>query len=147
MLFTSRTGPGTDEWHVEVQRVSSGERHMLAQGGTGYYLPTGHLVYVQVATGTLMAMPFDLQQLQVGAATPVAVAQGILAEGEGAHYSVSSNGLLAYVSGGSNVDDWTLVWVDRKGKVDPLNAPGVRTSTTVIAKRCARGVHDEGTHI
>jgi hypothetical protein len=100
------------------------ERHTLAQGGTGYYVPTGHLVYVQVATGTLMAMPFDLQRLQVGAATPVAVAQGILAEGEGAHYSVSSNGLLAYVSGRSSLDDRTLVWVDRKGKADPLNAPG-----------------------
>ena len=64
VLFTSRTGPGTDEWHVQVQRVSNGERRMLAQGGTGYYVPTGHLVYVQVATGTLVAMPFDLQHFR-----------------------------------------------------------------------------------
>ncbi len=63
---------------VQVQRVSSGERRMVAQGDTGYYVPTGHLVYVQAATGTLVAVPFDLTRLQVGAAAPVAVAEGIL---------------------------------------------------------------------
>ena len=47
VLFTSRTGPGADEHQVQVQRVSSGERRMLAQGESGYYVPTGHLVYVQ----------------------------------------------------------------------------------------------------
>ena len=59
VLFTSRTGPGSDEWDVQVQRVSSGERHMLAHGGPGHYVPTGHLVYMQLATGTLVAVPFD----------------------------------------------------------------------------------------
>ena len=59
VLFTSRTGPGSDEWDMQVQRVSSGERHMLVHGGPGHYVPTGHLVYVQLATGTLVAVPFD----------------------------------------------------------------------------------------
>ena len=124
VLFTSRTGPGSDEWQVQVQRVSSGERRMLAQGDTGYYVPTGHLVYVQTATGTLVAVPFDLTRLQVGAAAPVAVAEGILSGGEGAHYTLSGNGLLAYVAGRSDFDDRTLVWVDRQGKAEPLQAPG-----------------------
>ena len=44
VLFTSRTGPGTDEWQVHVQRVSTCERRMFTQGETGYYVPTGHLV-------------------------------------------------------------------------------------------------------
>ena len=124
VLFTSRTGPGSDERQVQVQRVSSGERRMLAQGDTGYYVPTGHLVYVQTATGTLVAVPFDLTRLQVGAAAPVTVAEGILSGGEGAHYTFSGNGLLAYVAGRADFDDRTLVWVDRNGKADPLNAPG-----------------------
>ena len=52
----------------------------------------------------------------------MAVAEGILTD-EGAHYTVSGNGLLAYVPRGFNLDDRTLVWVDRQGKADPLNAP------------------------
>ena len=91
--------------------------------GPAHYVPTGHLVYMQLATGTLVAVPFDLARLQVGATPPVAVAEGILTR-EGAHYTVSANGLLAYVPGGSPVEDRTLVWVDRQGKADPLNAPG-----------------------
>ena len=123
VLFTSRTGPGNDEWHVQVQRLSNGERRVLAQGATGHYVPTGHLVYVEAATGTLVALPFDLTGLQVGTAAPVAVAEGILMTGEGADYSLSSSGLLTYVTGGSKVEDRTLVWVDRNGKTEPLPAP------------------------
>jgi Tol biopolymer transport system component len=123
VLFTSRTGPGSDERQVQVQRVSNGERRMLAQGDTGSYVPTGHLVYVQPATGMLVAVTFDVTRLQVGASAPVAVAQGILPGGEGAHYTVSGNGLLAYVAGRSDFDDRTLVWVDRTGKTEPVNAP------------------------
>ncbi len=123
VLFSSRTGPGWDEWDLQVQRVSNGERHRLAHGGPGYYVPTEHLVYMQLATGTLVAVPFDPEHLQVGADPPVAVTKGILTE-EGSHYTVSGNGVLAYVPGGSPVQDRTLVWVDRQGKVDPLNTPG-----------------------
>ena len=54
---------------------------------------------------------------------PVAVAEGILVGGEGAHYTWSDNGLLAYVAGRADFEDRTLVWVDRHGKPDPLNAP------------------------
>lgn len=123
VMFTSRTGPGSDEWDIQVQRVSSGDRQMLVHGGPGHYVPTGHLVYVQLATGTLAAVPFDVERLQVGAATPVALAEGILTE-EGSHYSVSNTGVLAYVVGGSYIQDRTLVWVDRQGRPEPLNAPG-----------------------
>jgi serine/threonine-protein kinase len=123
VLFTSRTGPGSDERQVQVQRVSSGERRMLAQGESGYYIPTGHLVYVQITTGTLVAVPFDLTRLQVGATAPVAAAEGILVGGEGAHYTWSGNGLLAYVAGRAEFDDRTLVWVNRHGKAEPANAP------------------------
>jgi hypothetical protein len=123
VLFTSLTGPGADEHQVQVQRVSGGERRVLAHGDTGYYVPTGHLVSVQTATRTLVAVPFDPRQLRVGAGAPVAVAQGIRAGiGEGPHYTFSGTGLLAYVAGRADVDR-TLVWVDRRGRADPLNAP------------------------
>jgi serine/threonine-protein kinase len=123
VLFTARTGPGSDERQVQVQRVSGGERRVLARGDTGAYVPTGHLVYVQPATGTLMAVALDLTHLQVGAAPPVAVADGILPLAEAAHYTFSSTGVLAYLAGASNFADRTLVWVDRQGKTEPLPVP------------------------
>ena len=124
VLFTSRTGPGADERQVQLQRVSRGERRVLVHGDTGYYVPTGHLVYAQPATGTLMAQEFDLEHLQLGAGSPVAIAEGVLIGGEGAHYAFSRNGLLAYVEGPSRsaAPDRTLMWVDRRGKTTPLNA-------------------------
>jgi hypothetical protein len=53
----------------------------------------------------------------------VTVAEGILVGGEGAHYTWSDNGLLAYVAGRGNYEDRTLVWVDRTGKSASVNAP------------------------
>ena len=122
VLFTSRTGPGTDEWQIQVQRVSTGERRTLGQGESPYYVPTGHLVYIQTATGSLVARPFDISRLEVKAAA-VVVADGILSGGEGAHYALSGNGMLAYVAGRTDFDDRTLVWVDRSGNSVPLQAP------------------------
>ena len=123
VLFTSRTGPGTEEWQIQVQRVSTGERRTLGQGESAYYVPTGHLVYIQTATGSLVATPFDLSRLEVKAAGPVVVADGILSGGEGAHYTLSANGTFVYVAGRTDFDDRTLVWVDRSGKSVSLPAP------------------------
>jgi serine/threonine-protein kinase len=74
-------------------------------------------------TGTLVAVPFDLTRLEVRGAAPVAVAEGILVGGEGAHYMSSENGLLAYVAGAARFEDRTLVWVDRHAKLDPVHVP------------------------
>ena len=86
---------------MQVQRVANGERRILAQGNQGLTSPAVICVYVRSRTGTLVAVPFDLTNLQVGAAAPAAVAEGILVGGEGAHYTSSDNGLLAYVAGGA----------------------------------------------
>ena len=123
VLFTSRTGPGFAERQVQLQRVSSGERRILTQGDTGYFVPTGHLVYARPETGALLAVPFDLKRLKVGTVAPVTIAEGILTGPEGAHYAFSSDGLLAYVTGIDNFDDRTLIWVDRSGKTDSLTVP------------------------
>ena len=69
--------------------------------------------------GNVVAVPFDLTRLQVGATAPVAAAEGILGARRGAQYTWSGNGLLAYVAGRAEIDDRTLVWVDRHGKAEP----------------------------
>ena len=66
--------PGEDrveEAAIEVQDLLTGERHTLAFSGTfPRYAPTGHLVYARA--GTLHAVPFDIESLQVtGEPVPV----------------------------------------------------------------------------
>jgi Tol biopolymer transport system component len=84
---------------VGVQSVGTGERRNLIQAGTQpRYSPSGHLIYAQ--GGSLMAVPFDSQRLQV-TGTAVPVAEGILqstANGD-AQFSLSATGSLDYISG------------------------------------------------
>ena len=64
--------------------------------------------------GTLMALPFDMKTLQASG-EPVPVAKEI-AQGTNESWlaSSSTNGVVAYVSGGRN--QWQYVWRDRQGK-------------------------------
>ncbi len=58
---------------IEVLSLETGERKVLIEGGTDVrYVPTGHLVYAQAETpGTLLAVPFDPERLEVtGAPAP-----------------------------------------------------------------------------
>ena len=127
VLFTVWTGPGWGEKQVQLQRLGDGERRVLVQAGhTGFYVPTGHLVYYQSGQGTLMAVPFSLSDLQVSGSTPVVVAEGVRESSEGAQYTFSENGSLAYVPGDSHeMYERVFVTVDRTGKEELLKpAPG-----------------------
>ena len=109
-----------------LQRLDTGERRNLTQGLTGTmprYMRSGHLVYVQ--GGNIMAVPFDLQRLEVsGPAVPVV--QGVIQSGAisaSAQYSVSDSGSLVYISGTISGAQASLVWVNRAGKEQSLGAP------------------------
>jgi Tol biopolymer transport system component len=77
-----------------------------------------------------MAAPFDLQRLDVTGAHVGMVAdvmqaaniQPIQIDSGAGQFAVSGSGSLAYVTGGVFTQErWSLVWVDRAGKVEPLN--------------------------
>lgn len=125
MLFTVVTGPGWDNSHIAVLKLDTGERRIVLSGGhTGSFVPTGHLVYYRA--GTLLAVPFDPVRLEVTNSTPVSVADGIKESGAtiyGAEYSFSAAGSLAYVPASPRQFERRLVWVDRKGSIEPLSAP------------------------
>jgi serine/threonine-protein kinase len=108
---------------IAVQSVGTGGRRDLVQGGMNpRYAPSGHLVYAQ--GGSLMAVPFDPQQLTVtGAAVPVI--EGILQSptNGAAQYSFSATGSLVYISGGVQSAQSRLVWVSRNGAEQPVAAP------------------------
>ncbi|MBI4442775.1 MAG: PD40 domain-containing protein [Acidobacteria bacterium] len=111
-----------DEAEIVEQRLDTGERRVLVVGGTyPSYVPTGYLVYVRAAT--LMAVPFDLERLVVTGG-PVPVADDVWQASRGAaQFAVSSLGSLVYVPSGTGSNDFTMVWVDRKGIAKPLPAP------------------------
>ena len=122
LLFTTFSPEGP---RVIVQSLDTGERKIVLEGARHVrYVPTGHLVYAQA--GTLMAVAFDLEQLEAtGSATPIL--EGVMQVGgpnSAGHFAFSDTGTLVYIpSRVAASRERTLVWVDREGTVQPLAAP------------------------
>jgi serine/threonine-protein kinase len=120
-----------DEAQVAVQSLITGERRVLIEGGAHpMYTPTGHLIFARL--GTLWAAPFDVSTLTVTSpAVPVlegvtqaANLSGMPVDTGAAQFSVSTSGTLLYAPGGLlQTDSRALVWVDRRGRTEPLNVP------------------------
>ena len=140
VVFTAAAGTTTK---IAVQSLGSSEHRDLVPGGNfPRYALSGHLVYLQGAN--LVAVPFDRQRLAItGAAVPVI--EGVLAAGGVAQYSFSSTGTLIYVPGSSQAVGLKLVWVDRKGMEQPVNAPPhnyVLPKVSPDGKRVAVGIEE-----
>ena len=120
LLFTVWKGPGWDERQLELLIFETNERRVLARNAhAGRYSPSGHLVYAR--GGVLMAVPFDLDRLDV---TGPPMELGVLArESEGSAFTLSDSGSLAYVPRSPKAFELQLAWVDRKGAVQILPAP------------------------
>jgi serine/threonine-protein kinase len=65
VLYTDPVVTGVfDDGTIGVYSLKTGQRKVVQKGGYfGRYLPSGHLVYVH--EGTLLAVPFDLDRLEV----------------------------------------------------------------------------------
>lgn len=121
VLFTS-VGADTataDDKSIGVLTLETGAWKTLVQGGSnGLYLESGHLVFLR--SGTLMAVPFDLDRLEISGA-PVAVINGVRegVTGLGA-FSCSRGGTCAYAGGGLVGAQNTAALVDRSGASQAL---------------------------
>jgi len=103
--------------------MQSGRRTVLIRGGSNpHYAASGHIVYG--ANGTLWAVPFDVDKLQVHG-TPVPVAENVMMKPSGAfNFSIAQDGSLVYVPGEAvGPPQLALVWVDRQGHEEPIPAP------------------------
>jgi serine/threonine-protein kinase len=130
VLFTLARGGGSDRWdkaQIVVQRLSSGERTTLIEGGSdARYVSTGHLVYA--LGNVLLAVPFDPGRLEVRGGA-VAIVQGVRraeppeVNTGAAHFAVSDTGSLIYVPGFSSLGTGALALLDRKGNVESLKLP------------------------
>jgi serine/threonine-protein kinase len=129
VLFTARKSAWVwGEEHVVAQSLLTGERKTVMVGGADVrFVPTGHLVYLQL--GTLMARGFDPDTLSVsGSAAALvddiahAVEGGTESDVTGCgHYGVSSSGTLIYLAGGvASPALFEVAAVDRNGRVSPL---------------------------
>ena len=110
--------PVAAQTKIMVQSLKSGEPKELFAGLTARYLPTGHIVYKLPNNNNLFAIPFDLDRLEVQV-DRFPVVEGVR------QYAISDSGTLVYIPGTAAAaapGQRTLVWVDRKGKEEPLAA-------------------------
>jgi serine/threonine-protein kinase len=124
LLFnTAATNFNWTNAQLVVESLGTGERRNLLTAATQpRFASSGHLIYAQ--GGSLMAVPFDSQRLEVtGAAVPVVEAVLQSSTSGGAQYSISTTGALVYVPGAAQTDQRNLVWVNRNGAEQPVAAP------------------------
>ena len=124
VLFTAY-GATYQDVQIVAQSLQTGERRVLIEGGSqARYVSSGHLLYVQPRmAGTLMAVPFDAERLEL-TGTPVPIVEGVVTiRGDTAGWSVSRLGTLVYLPGGLRSTARSLVWVNREGEAEPLDLP------------------------
>jgi Tol biopolymer transport system component len=122
MLFTGGTDGSWDDADIVMQRLGSGDRRTLVQGGTApRYSSTGHVLYVR--GGILHALPFDAGTGQPTGEVLTGLADVMQSIDGAAQLGVSRAGSLLNVPGAADVSMRTLVWVDRSGIIQPLAAP------------------------
>ena len=121
VLFTSNTRQSNyEDSDIVVYSMVSGQRKTLQHSGTyARYLPSGHVVYMH--EGTLFAVPFDLQRLEV-TGQPAPILEGVASNaGNGSvQFSFSNTGNLVYIGGHSGFTNVSIYWMDHDGKFLPL---------------------------
>ena len=128
ILFTiMRQGSDVQPRVAVIESMTRKWRVLLEDAADARYVATGHLAFLR--QGTLMLVPFDQDKLEVTGQPVPSVANVIQALNTGnagydtvaGQFSISTSGSLAYVPGGILPDrENSLVWVDHKGKAEPI---------------------------
>jgi hypothetical protein len=109
---------------LAVLDMESGEVTRLGlEGVSPRYVQTGHLVYA-ASDGSVRAVPFDAGSLTVTGST-VPLLEGVAVKPRGAAaFDISDDGRLVYALGGAGGGiERSIVWVDRQGREEPIDAP------------------------
>ncbi len=118
LLFTTLSTLGKSR--IDALNLRTGRRHSVVDEGMNAHYSAGHLVFSRGSA--LFAAPFDLATAQLSG-TPFPALDGVAPTSIGAsHFSLSRDGTLIYISGGSPQIERALVWVDRTGASQPLPA-------------------------
>ena len=122
VLFTAWSGSDESSRIAMVSLETKEVTYLLPGGSHPRYAPTGHIVYA--VGGSLRAVGFDAERLELTSNNPVPVLENVDTKASGAaNFGFSSDGALVYVTGTGSAPVRTLVWVDRDGREEPINAP------------------------
>jgi Tol biopolymer transport system component len=127
VLFSAVTA---DSSNIAVLSLTSGDWRVVEDtedATQAHYLDSGHLVFFR--QGSLFAAPFALSKAAL-TGPAVLVLDGVLTKSSAGHrigyFTVSRNGTLMYLSGGTWSAENRIVSVTRDGEVTPLvSEPGV----------------------
>jgi serine/threonine-protein kinase len=123
VLFTVARGQTIGSGQIAVLDLKTGRWRTLIDGGShAEYVDSGYIVYWYA--GTLRAVRFDLSRLEV-LSDPVPVVERVMTTvGGAAEFAISRTGSLVYVPGDVSVQPpRSLVWINRQGKEETINAP------------------------
>ena len=122
VLFTITSGGLIGNAQIAVLNLRTGERKILIRGGSAAeYVETGHLVYA--AAGTLRAVGFDPVRFETRADSAPVVERVRNSFSGAGNFSISQRGVLTYIPGSGLVAANSLVWVDRGGHEEAIDAP------------------------
>jgi len=119
ILETSISGDSARIYALSLETL---EKKLLIEGGyDARYVPSGHLLFAR--TGVLMAVPFDLERLEVQG-EPQVVLKGVSLESlfTQVQVSFSDTGTLVYAPGG-DATVGRIARVDRQGRTELLPVP------------------------
>lgn len=107
-----------DDAEILLLDLDSGELSSLITGGMDpQYVESGHILYGR--DGKAMAIPFDLQQLQVTGRPIEVIDRVVTSSGYGSlQLDCSTNGTLVYIAGGPEQFESELLILRRDGTVE-----------------------------
>ena len=143
VLFTIiRQSGGLDAADIAVLDLRAGITKVLVRGGThARYTANGYLVYA--AAGALRAIRFDLENLATVGSSAEVVPQVMSTPFGAVQASLSRDGTLVYVPGGSAASGIrALVWIDRRG--EKTRSPAPRTDLRVSPSLARRNANRDG---
>jgi serine/threonine-protein kinase len=122
VLVSLCSWPGCETATVAVYSMQADTAWVVAENGVrAWYVPTGHLVYVDKA-GVVLAVPFDLDRLEVGVGVePLFEGVRVFASAGRAEMVVGRDGTVVYVERPPDDPQTEVVWVDRRGQVEDLD--------------------------
>ena len=116
LLFYLVAGEGPKIW---VLSVETGERNEVLEGMRPRYASSGHIVFQR--QDSLYAVPFDVKSLEV-TGSPVPLPQRVRTQPVTnlADFAFSDTGTLVYRPPTQEESSRKLVWMDRRGQVQPV---------------------------
>ncbi len=128
-----------DLWAVDVKTKKS--TAVLPGVRWARYAETGHVVYEQ--DGRLLAIAFDPRTFAVRG-QPVALADSVVRGGS--PFELARSGTLVTRSSGSGAEAFDMVWVDRAGRVAPVDTAW-KFSITAFAADHGWALSPDGTRL